>query len=44
MSGSVSVKTDLVVAGPGAGSKIRKAEELGVKTLNEAEWLSLIGK
>ena len=44
VSGSVSTKTDLVIAGPGAGSKIRKAEELGVKTLDETEWLSLIGK
>jgi len=44
VSGSVSAKTDLVIAGPGAGSKIRKAEELGVKTLDETEWFSLIGK
>ena len=42
--GLFPAKTDLVIAGPGAGSKIRKAEELGVKTLDETEWLSLIGK
>ena len=44
VSGSVSAKTDLVIAGPGAGSKIKKAEEFGVETLDETEWLSLIGK
>ena len=44
VTGSVSAKTDLVIAGPGAGSKIKKAKELGVKTLDETEWLNLIGK
>ncbi len=43
VAGSVSRKTDLVVVGADAGSKARKARELGVQTLTEAEWLDLIG-
>lgn len=43
VSGSISAKTDLLVAGPGAGSKARDAEKYHVKVINEDDWLSLIG-
>ena len=41
-AGSVSKKTDYVVAGPGAGSKLADAKKLGVKVLTEDEWLKLV--
>jgi DNA ligase (NAD+) len=43
VAGSVSKKTDIVVAGPGAGSKLDKAKEFGVTVMDEDEWLALIG-
>jgi len=43
VSGSVSKKTDLVVAGPGAGSKLAEATKLGVQVITEDEWLALVG-
>ena len=42
VSGSVSARTDLVVAGPGAGSKLADAQKHGVKVISEDEWIALV--
>jgi len=44
VAGSVSARTDLVVAGPGAGTKARRAAELGIDVVDEDGWLRLIGR
>jgi DNA ligase (NAD+) len=44
VAGSVSKKTDLLIAGPGAGSKLKEAEKHGVEVIDEAEWFRRVGQ
>ena len=44
VAGSVSAKTDLIIAGPGAGSKLKKAQELGIAVIDEAAWNAIVVK
>ncbi|HYG47586.1 MAG TPA: NAD-dependent DNA ligase LigA [Allosphingosinicella sp.] len=44
VAGSVSAKTDLVIAGPGAGSKLKKAAELGIEVIDEAGWNAIVAE
>ena len=42
VAAAVSAKTDLVIAGPGAGSKLKKAAELGIEVIDEAGWAEIV--
>ena len=44
VAGSVSAATDIVIAGPGAGSKLKDAERLGVRVISEDDWFTLVGR